>query len=79
MSYIPVHPLNVAFGGIPQAPPQVTSSTPVYSNYTGNLIGYGQIAKGTPNDAPSNNPQHGGVFHVIQYNIANKQFIAHNQ
>lgn len=74
---IPVHPFNYPGGGIPGPAPPVTPSTPVYSNYTGELIGYGPIAKGTPNDAPSGNPQYNGPFHVIQYDVKSCNFIAH--
>ena len=76
-NFIPVHNLNVPNGG-PQTPVTITTSTPVYSSYTGNLIGHGPISFGTPTDAPIGHPNHGTNFHVVEFNPANNSFMAHD-
>lgn len=75
--HVPVYSINVPNGGIQQSV-TVNNNTPIYSSYTGNLIGYGGIQIGTPNDAPSGHPNYGKSFHVIEYNPANNSFMGHN-
>lgn len=62
---VPVFDLNKPFGG-PQKPITINNNQPVYSSYTGELVGYGNVPKGTICDAPPNNPAHGKPFHVIE-------------
>jgi hypothetical protein len=73
---IPVFNINVPYGG-PQPAAFVTSDTPIFSSYTGNLIGYGPIGWGTPNDAPIGNHNYGKPFHVIEFNPSNNSYMAH--
>ena len=75
--FIPVFPIGIPNTGIPALPPPITQDTPVYSAYTTNLIGYGPIPWGTPNDAPVGNKQHGGIYHGIVYNPCNNSYMAH--
>lgn len=42
----------------------ISSSTPIYSHYTGKLIGYGSIPQGTICDAP-----HGNSHYCLKYAI----------
>ena len=74
--YIPVHNLNYPNGGAPSAPP-ITNSTPVYSSYTGNLIGSGNIPYSTTCDAPAGHPNYGKDYHAVIYNPANNSYMAH--
>lgn len=48
----------------------VPDGTPVYSEYTGNIVGYGQIPCGMMSDAPEGHRNHGKKFHVININGA---------
>ena len=76
-NHVPVYNLNVPYGGL-QGPPMIISpTTPVYSSYTGDLVGYGPLAQGTPNDAPKNHPNYKKNFHVVEYNPANNSYMAH--
>lgn len=77
MSNIPVFNLNVPNGG-PQQSVVVGNNTPVYSSYTGNLIGHGPIPYGVKTDAPIGHPNHGKPFHVIEFNPVNKTYMAHD-
>ena len=74
---IPVYSLNVPNGGIQQSI-TITSNTPIYSSYTGNIVSHGSISYGTLTDAPSNHVNHGKNFHVIEYNPANGSYMAHD-
>jgi hypothetical protein len=76
--YIPVHDLNAPHGG-PQQPASVGNNQPVYSSYTGNLVGYGPIPKGTQSDAPPGNPNHAKPYHVIVLNPANQSYMSHGR
>jgi hypothetical protein len=58
-------PVNEPNGG-PQRPITLPSDKPIYSTYTGNLVGYGTISKGTMSDAPEGHPNHGKPFHVVE-------------
>jgi len=76
-NYVPVYNLNIPGGGL-QGPPMVISPiTPVYSSYTGNLVGYGPLEKGTPNDAPKGHPNYNKSFHVVEFNPVNQSYMAH--
>ena len=44
---------------------EISSSTPIYSHYTGNLIAYGSIPARTICDAPLGNIQYGLSYSVI--------------
>jgi len=74
---LPIFSLNVPGGG-PQQPVSMTNTTPVYSSYTGNLIGYGPMNYGVKTDAPVGHPNYGTNYHVIEYNPANKSYMAHD-
>jgi hypothetical protein len=76
MSQIPVYNINVPYGGM-QQPAFVSADTPVFSSYTGNLIGHGMINHGMRNDAPIGHGNYGKSFHVIEYNPANNSYMAH--
>jgi hypothetical protein len=56
--YIPAKNLNVPNGGLP-TPVYITPTTPVYSSYTSELIGYGPIKYGVKCDAPREDPNYG--------------------
>lgn len=76
--YIPVYNLNTPDGG-PQKPAYVTSDTPIYSSYSGKLIGHGPIHRGSiRSDAPLGHPRHDKPFHVIEFNPANGSYMAHD-
>ena len=77
IKYIPVKSINVPNGGLQMPPPSITSETPVYSTYTGNLIGYGPIPKGTLCDAPVTERNYGKPYHVVVYNPLNESYMAH--
>lgn len=77
MSFVPVWSINVPFGGPQVNQIELSTETPVYSTYTGNLIGYGPIPKGVISDAPPGHPNHGKPFHVVEYNPANQTFMVH--
>jgi len=74
---VPVYRLNVPGGGAQGPPIIIAGTTPVYSSYTGHLVGYGPLTYGTPNDAPKGHPNHGKNFHVIEYNESNGTHMAH--
>ena len=74
--YVPCFSLNVPNGG-PQQPVGITKETPIYSSYTGRLIGYGPLKFGTPTDAPIGHKNHGTDFHVVEYNPCNGSYMAH--
>ncbi len=74
---IPVKNINVPNGGVPPPIFGVPDDKPVYSSYTGRLIGYGNIPFGTKNDALPGDPNCGGNFHVVEFNPANQTFMAH--
>lgn len=77
MSNVPVYNINKPGGGPQPKAPTVTTNTPVYSSYTGELIGYGPITYGTVNDAPKEHPNYNKSYRVIEYNPCNKTFMAH--
>lgn len=56
----------------------INQDTPVYSSYTGNLIGNGPLTYGIPTDAPKGYPNYGTNYHVIEYNPANNSYMAHD-
>jgi len=74
---IPVHNINVPNGGTAQFAPPITDSTPVYSSYTGNLVGYGGVAYGTRCDAQVGQVNYGKDYHAVIYNPANDTYMAH--
>ena len=76
-NHLPTFCINVPNGGYQQTV-TIGPNEPVYSQYTGNLIGYGPMNFGVPNDAPKGNPQYGGVYHVINKNPCNNSWIAHD-
>lgn len=75
-NYVPVYNINIPGGG-PQLPIVIPSDAPVYSSYTGNLVGYGPQQKFVKCDAPQGHPNYGKNFHVIEYNPANDSFMEH--
>ena len=58
-------------GGAPGVPQRqnmtIGPDDPVYSVYTGEVVGYGNIPVGTPGDAPVGHHNHGKDFHAIQF------------
>ena len=76
-NYIPCKSLNVPGGGLQQSV-SISSDTPVYSTYTGELVSMGPIPYGTKCDAPIGDPNHGKFFHVIEFNPANNSYMAHD-
>ena len=44
---------------------EISSSTPIYSTYTGELIGHGSIPDGLVCDAPSNSSKFGRPYSLI--------------
>ena len=75
---IPVYSTNIPGGGPQQPCTDFTSSTPVYSTYTGELVGYGPIAKGTICDAPVGHFKYGQPYHVIELTPTNNAYMAHD-
>lgn len=75
-NYVPVHNINVPNGG-PQQPMTIPSDAPVYSSYTGNLVGYGPQRFGVRSDAPIGHSNYGQNFHVIVHNPANNSYMEH--
>ena len=72
---IPVININPPNGG-PQRPlNDVPEDQPVYSCYTGELIGYGGVPHETITDAPLG--QHNGHYRVVQYNQSNGLYLAY--
>lgn len=77
MSSIPIHNLNVPNGGL-QQPAPFSSTTPVYSSYTGNLIGKGPIQTGkVKTDVTAGHSAYDKTFNVIVYNPANNSHMAY--
>lgn len=74
---VPVYNLNVPNGGAQGPPMSVPDDTPVYSSYTGNQVGIGNIPVGTVSDAPTGHPNYGKPFHVIEHNPCNGSFMIH--
>lgn len=75
--FVPIYNLNVPNGG-PQKSVKISPKTPVHSTYTGNVVGYGRIPKGTISDAPVGHPNHGKPFHVVEHNPVNKSYMIHH-
>lgn len=73
---LPVYDINYPGGG-PQRPVTISDSSPVYSTYSGNLIGYGPLTTGVKCDAPIGHPNYGKDYHVVEYNPANNTYMAH--
>ena len=74
---IPCWSINTPGAGS-QGPPMVISNhQPVYSTYSGVLVGHGPIPYGMPGDAPAYHPNYGKDFHVVEYNPANGSYMAH--
>lgn len=74
--HIPCFPVNIPNGG-PQKPPMmIPTGQPVYSDYTGNLIGMGPIPYGVRCDAPITNKNYGKDFHGVLY--VNGYYVAHD-
>lgn len=73
---VPIVSINAPNAGI-QQPVTITSTTPVHSSYTGNLIGYGNIPVGTRCDALPSQRNYGRDYHVIVHNPANGSYMAH--
>lgn len=78
-SYLPVKRLNIPNGGNQGSDLSVPDNEPTYSSYTGNLIGYGNIPRGTTCDAPEGHANFGKDFHVVEYNEANNSYMAHQR
>jgi hypothetical protein len=66
--YVPVRTTYVPGGG-PVGPLFVPSDAPVYSSYTGKLLGFGPPCEGTPSDGPN-----GGYFKYVKHNPDTKTF-----
>ena len=49
----------------------------VYSSYSRELVGYGPMPYGMPNDALPWQNNYGKDFHVIEYNPCNDTFMMH--
>ena len=75
--HIPVYDLNKPDGGN-QIPVSLGPNTPVYSTYTGRLVGYGPIPYGVPGDAPLGHDNYGLNFHVVTYSRTDNSFMVHN-
>lgn len=73
---LPVFSLNVPGGG-QQQPVTIQPNTPIYSSYTGDLIGYGNQPYGVKCDAAPSHKNYGKDFHVIDYNPANGSHMMH--
>lgn len=74
LKYIPVYNIDDANGKIFTVPDDI----PVYSMYSGGLIGYGDILWGTLNDAPFGHKKYGKKFYLIAYNPEYNTWIAHS-
>lgn len=74
---IPTFDINTPGGG-EQKTVNITKDDPVYSSYTGNLIGYGPIGYGVRTDAPLGHPNYGKSYHVIEHVSVNNSWMAHN-
>ena len=75
---LPVYDLNVPNGG-PQQPVSIGQNDPVYSTYTGNLVGYGPQPTGVRCDAPQDHPNYGKDYRVIVQNPVTGTFMMHRQ
>lgn len=74
MSYVPAY-----YIGAPHTPGHaitISPNTPVYSSYSGDLIGYGPIKWNTANDAPVHHEKHGQSYHVVEMD-SNGNYMAH--
>lgn len=75
--------LDLAFnlnrpGGGPQGPPiKINDDDPIYSSYTGDLICYGGIPRGTITDAPKGDANYGKPFHAIERNPIDGSLMAY--
>nr|AEX63219.1 hypothetical protein mv_R1017 [Moumouvirus Monve] len=72
--YIPAYNIN----GTNNIPLSVPDNVPVYSMYTGNIIGFGNIPWGTLTDAPAGHKKHGKKFYIIAYNPEYDLWLAHS-
>lgn len=78
MNNIPVFNINIPGGGSQQRV-FIDENTPVYSSYTGQLVGYGPIQRNQiMTDAPRGHPRHGQYFHVIEFNPVNGSHMVHH-
>ncbi len=77
--YLPCNSINKPAGGTQLPPPPITPVTPVYSNYTSQLIGYGNVPFGVLCDAPKGDRNYGMNYHTIVYNQENNTYMAHRQ
>lgn len=76
--HVPVKSTNVPRGGLQkQFPNGMPYHKKVYSSYTGEFVGYGNVLKGTKSDAPRYDPNYRKPFHVIVHNSANDTFMIH--
>ncbi len=73
---LPVYSINVPNGGN-QQPITIPANAPVYSSYTGKLVGYGPQPFGMPCDAPQGHPNNGKNYHVIINNPVNGSWMMH--
>jgi hypothetical protein len=64
MSFIPCYDLGAP--NMPGGKFIISSTTPVYSSYSGDLIGFGQIPIGTKCDASFGSEKYGQSYHVIE-------------
>lgn len=74
---VPVYNLNAPGGGLQQPAILLAANTPIYSSYSGQLIGYGSVPLGTPTDAIKGQLGYGKNYHVVEYNPANGSHMAH--
>lgn len=75
---LPVYTINVPNGGT-QRPVNIPTNAPIYSSYTGNLVGHGSQYCGTLCDAPKGHANHGKNFHVVVNNPANGSWMIHGR
>ena len=69
--------VNIPGGGDQGPPIKISEDQPIYSSYTGQLIGYGGIPYGTICDAQVGTRNHGMTYHAIVYNPLNNSYMAH--
>ncbi|AQN67972.1 hypothetical protein [Saudi moumouvirus] len=74
LKYIPAYNIDGTNTEILSVPDDI----PVYSMYTGNIIGFGNILWGTLTDAPIGHKKHGEKFYVIVYNPEYNMWLAHS-
>jgi hypothetical protein len=68
---------NVGEAGMPGGQQlNISHETPIYSTYTGNIIGYGCIQLGTPTGVLSGEG-YGKKYHVVECNPITGTCIAH--